>query len=161
MQTRHKLPDDVKQSVISYIRGYDRRLKRYLSMRSDIINSTGCAFAEYTASHEGKQETRRQYFSHGSEVGRPVENKAEKLEALEFQPDVKKMRAVEQAKNTIGADLQSEELREKLKTAIWLNCLAGRQYPYEILDVPTIGRNEFYRRKAEFVYLIAEIEMLI
>ena len=146
------LDDDIKQQALWIVRGYKASLRRYMAARQDVILATPCSFGEYVS--EG--ETRRQYFPHSSEAGRPVENMQQALERLEQCPDARRVAAVDKAKLLIGEDLQDEELRQKLTNAILLNCESGRNYPFEILGVDGLSRMDFYRRRNRFLQTVAE-----
>lgn len=69
--------------------------------------------------------------------------------------EVERMVAVEQALVAVGADIEVDELREQLRTAMMLNIESGRQYPYEKLHLDAVSRSDFYRRKDKFLYDIA------
>ncbi len=146
------LDDDIKQQALWIVRGYKASLRRYMAARQDVILATPCSFGEYVAG----EETRRQYFPHSSEVGRPVENMQQALERLERCPDARRVAAVDKAKLLIGEDLQDEELRRKLTNAILLNCESGRNYPFEILGVDFLGRSNFYERRTDFLAAVAK-----
>ena len=69
--------------------------------------------------------------------------------------EVERMMAVERALMSVGGDIESDELREQLRTAMMLNIESGRQYPYEKLQLDSISRSDFYRRKEKFLEDIA------
>ena len=146
------LDEDIKQQALWIVRGYKASLRRYMAARQDVILATPCSFGEYVSGGE----TRRQYFPHSSEVGRPVENMQQALERLERCPDARRVAAVDKAKLLIGEDLQDKELRRKLTNAILLNCESGRNYPFEILGVDGLSRRDFYRRRNRFLQDVAE-----
>lgn len=146
------LDEDIKQQALWIVRGYKASLRRYMAARQDVILATPCSFGEYVSGGE----TRRQYFPHSSDVGRPVENMQQALERLEHSPDARRVAAVDKAKLLIGNDLQDEELRRKLTNAILLNCESGRNYPFEILGVDGLSRMDFYRRRNRFLQTVAE-----
>lgn len=146
------LDEDIKQQALWIVRGYKASLRRYMAARQDVILATPCSFGEYVSGGE----TRRQYFPHSSDVGRPVENMQQALERLERCPDARRVAAVDKAKLLIGEDLQDEELRRKLTNAILLNCESGRNYPFEILGVDGLSRRDFYRRRNRFLQDVAE-----
>lgn len=146
------LDEDIKQQALWIVRGYKASLRRYMAARQDVILATPCSFGEYVSGGE----TRRQYFSHSSDVGRPVENMQQALERLERCPDARRVAAVDKAKLLIGEDLQDKELRRKLTNAILLNCESGRNYPFEILGVDGLSRRDFYRRRNRFLQDVAE-----
>lgn len=152
-----EFPNDIKQMCLWLVRGYDRMVRNYLKKREDIIYETPCSFATYV----DKGEECHQYFGHSGTVGNPVANKQERLEAIESQSETKRMRAVEQAQLFIGDDVQSEEVRQRLKQGILLNCKSGRNYPFEILNLSEFSQRDFYRRKDRFLTKIAELAGLI
>ena len=149
---KRDLDDDIKQQALWIVRGYKASLRRYMAARQDVILATPCSFGEYVSGGE----TRRQYFPHSSDVGRPVENMQQVLERLERCPDARRVAAVDKAKLLIGEDLQDKELRRKLTNAILLNCESGRNYPFEILGVDGLSRRDFYRRRNRFLQDVAE-----
>lgn len=149
---KRDLDDDIKQQALWIVRGYKASLRRYMAARQDVILATPCSFGEYVSGGE----TRRQYFPHSSDVGRPVENMQQALERLEQSPDARRVAAVDKAKLLIGEDLQDGELRRKLTNAILLNCESGRNYPFEILGVDGLSRRDFYRRRNRFLHDVAE-----
>lgn len=146
------IDEDIKQQALWIVRGYKASLRRYMAARQDVILATPCSFGEYVSGGE----TRRQYFPHSSDVGRPVENMQQVLERLERCPDARRVAAVDKAKLLIGEDLQDKELRRKLTNAILLNCESGRNYPFEILGVDGLSRMDFYRRRNRFLQTVAE-----
>lgn len=147
MSKKPALPYDVRQECLWIVRGYDRRVKAYHEARRQIIDGTAC----------GDGMPRK------PGVGRPAENKAEQLQAIEDWPETQKMRAVEQAKLHIGLDLRSEELRQRLIKGIWLNCKSGRRYPFEYLNLDGTGisKTNFYDRRDLFLGEIAEFLNII
>ena len=145
MSRKPNLPYDVRQECLWIVRGYDRRVKAYHEARREVIDGTAC----------GDGMPRK------PGVGRPAENKAEQLAAIEDWPETQKMRAVEQAKLHIGEDIQSEELRQRLAEGIWLNCQSHRKYPYAILNLPGISERTFRRRKESFLSEIAKFLEII
>ncbi|MEA4813879.1 MAG: hypothetical protein VB112_03085 [Oscillospiraceae bacterium] len=149
MSKRTNLPYDIRQECLWIVRGYDRRVKAYHEARRQVLDSTACRF-------EDDKKGVRVYLPHGSGEGRPAESKAEQLAEIEDWPETRKMRAVKQAKLHIGLDLKNDELRQRLTEGIILNCMSRKQYPYAAMNLPGIGERTFKRRKAEFLYDIAE-----
>lgn len=140
MSRMKALPDDVRQTCIQLVRGYDRRVREYYDRRREIIEGTPNREEGLPTSHN---------------ASRAGENKAMQLLGLEELPETKRMRAVEQAKLQIGLDLP-EVLRGKLVDAIILNCKSGRRYPYEYLDIDGVARTDFYVRRTSFLVDIAK-----
>lgn len=62
---------------------------------------------------------------------------------------------IDDNRHLIGADILSDEIRDIMRRAIWHSTLHAKDYPYEVWNIPTISRNEFYERKRKFIYSIA------
>ena len=156
------LPDDVRQTCIQLVRGYDRRVRDYYDRRREIIEGTSCRH-EVIKDKDKPDDWEKEVWAFtptAHNASRTTEGIAERLLGLEELPETKRMRAVEQSRACIGLDLP-EELRQKLERAIILNCKAGRRYPYEYLDVDGIGRSDFYSRRMLFLVDIAKYLDLI
>lgn len=151
-----KLPWDIKQECLWIVRGYERRVKQYITQRQEVIEAGGANYCTYTHTENGKTEERRAFFPHSSSTGRPVEDKQSQLEAIESYPETLKMRAVEHAKLMIGSDVHNDAARQRLANGIILNCESGRQYPFEYLNLPEFSQRDFYRRKDAFLMEIAK-----
>lgn len=65
------------------------------------------------------------------------------------------IRAIEQNRFIIGADIENDYIRNKLRIAIWESTCNAKEYPYEVWDLPAISRNDFYERKRKFIHDIA------
>ena len=151
------IPDDVRQICIHLVRGYERRVREYYDKRREIIEGSSARFEVIKDKDNPEDWKKAAYFfppsSHSA--SRTGEDKAVQLMNLEADPDTQRMRAVEEARATIGLDLP-EAMRNKLAAAIMLNCKAGKKYRYEILDVDGIGRTDFYARRTRFLIEIAK-----
>ena len=67
------------------------------------------------------------------------------------------VRAVDAAKKEIGADILDERAALALRKAIWMSCLSGFTYSYEVFaEMLPVSRASFYRRKNEFLASIIE-----
>ena len=91
----------------------------------------------------------------GSYISHQTEDKALRLHIISQSPQSKRVQAIDQAKNCIGDDLRNDELVSKLQTAIWESTLNPREFPYEMWDLPSIYRDDFYERKRRFLLHIA------
>lgn len=151
------LPDDVRQTCIQMVRGYDRRVREFYDRRREIIDGSPCRFEVINDKDAPDDWQKSTYFYPPSahNASRTGEDKAIQLMGLEELPETKRMRAVEGARLAIGLDLP-EVMRSKLVDAIMLNCKSGRRYPYEYLDVEGIGRTDFYVRRTRFLMDIAK-----
>jgi len=152
-----KLPWDVKQEVLWIVRGYDRRVKLFKELRSDILNGGGENYVTYKV----KNEERRAYLPGGGSDGRGVERKEEQLAGLEQLPEVRKMRAVEYALGRVGLDITNSELRQKLRDGIMLNCKNRYGSPFEQLGLVGISQKSFYRRRDVFLLDIAKFLQIL
>ena len=150
------IPDDVRQTCIQIVRGYDRRKREYYDRRRDIIEGSTSRFEEIKnkGNPDDWEKSTYCYLPSSHTASRTSEEKAIRLMYLEEHPDTKRMRAVEDALATIGLDLP-EAMRHKLADAIMLNCKSGKKYRYEILDVEGIGRTDFYARRTRFLLELA------
>lgn len=149
--TKAKLPRDIQQQCLWIVRGYDRCRAEYKERRQEILDASGGpAFSTYTVGGE----ERRVYFSGGHTASRTTENRELQLEGLESTLAYRQMRAVEHARDRIGAGLP-EQLREYLRAAIVQNCMDGRKYPFERLYTVGVSRRGFYRYREAFFYDIA------
>lgn len=142
MSRKETMPYEVRQEVLWIVRGYDRRVKAHHEAVRQIIEGSG------SSDNTGMPS--------GSRCSRTVEDKAEKLSAIEAWPETRKMRAVEQAKLHIGADMENEELRQRLVNGIILNCESRHEYPFRYMDLPGVSKSDFYRQKDNFLLEIAE-----
>lgn len=156
------LPDDVRQTCIQIVRGYDRRVREFYNRRRDIIEGVPTRFEviKDKENPEDWQKSAHFYPPSSHSPSKVAEDKAMQLLGLEELADTKRMRAVEAAKESIGLDLP-EPMRRKLVDAVMLNCKSGKKYRYEILDLEGIGRTDFYNRRTMFLYDIAKrLELL-
>lgn len=130
---------------MAYVIGYQRRRKMYEEARDDILNGSKAP--------DGMPRS--------PDFGRPPEDKAARLAALEAWPEVKKMRAVEYAMNRVGYGISNENTVKQLTKAIMLNCKGKHQYARGRLNVPGISEATFARRKARFLEDIAKFSGLL
>lgn len=124
------------------VRDYERRHREYIKLRQSIIEGGGSGWQ--TESYRGNQRA----------ASRTTENRELRLERLENLRWAKEMRAVEHARDRIGAGMP-EEMQKALRDAIKLNCLSGREYPFERLYTIGVSRRGFYRYKEAFFWDIA------
>lgn len=157
-----KLPWDVKQQALWIVRGYDRARREYLKQRREILDAGGGGngttyLAEIGRGADGKPkyEERRAFLPASHNASRTAENIAIQLAALENTQSFRQMRAVEHARDHIGADMP-DGMADALKDAIMLNCQDGRKYRFEYLFLSGISRSGFYRIRDSFFREIAE-----
>ena len=53
--------------------------------------------------------------------------------------------------------IKNQEIRTHLRKALLLNICNRKEYPYERLYVPTVGKREFYRRKQDLLMALADL----
>ena len=141
-QTKYKMPDYIRQAVKWLCRGYEDFL-RWRDQQQDKLFSN-----DYSIS--------------GMPRGGEYHNRQEAIiEEVDAKSRSKLIQAIDYARLQIGQDLENEELIAKLRTAIWESTLDGRTYPYEVWDLPTIYRDDFYERKRKFIYDIAKYMELL
>lgn len=135
---KQRIPRDVTQAALYLVRGQPAREKRYREQKNQI--------AGYDKKTPG---------GNPAWVLPSCEEKKRRMCELDNSRDARTMRAIQQAAYDIGADLPMN-IAGKLREAVLNNCRAGRRWRYELLDVPTISRAEFYRRKREFLRDVAQ-----
>lgn len=158
MQNKYKLPDDVRRTVISIVRGQERRKREYKEAYDNILNSSGAKYVTYNMQNgNAEQEQARAYLpaAKNAKVISDTERKTLALEALENSQDTQTMHIVESALNDIGTDIANKELRKQLSNAVYLNCLS-RKHPYEYFFIPGISRKMFYKYKNHFLFSLAK-----
>lgn len=162
-----KLPWYIRQECLCIVKGYNARVKKYLEARQDIIESSGGAYTRYlhtetiidpkTSKAVEVSEERWSYNGHKSgSVSNPTEDKAFKLAEIENWPETQKMRAVECAKLKIGLDVENKEQRQALTQYIMISCTEGKKYPFRYFNLPEFSKSDFYRRRDDFLYEIAD-----
>lgn len=162
MSRTKMLPDDVRQTCIQLVRGYDRRVRNYYDRRREIIDGSANHYTVIKDKDdpENWKKTSYTYTPSAHSTSRSGEDKALRLLGLEDLPETKRMRVVEQAKLQIGLDLP-EEMRTKLVDAMMLNCKSGKRYPYSCFDLTGIEKTNFYDRRTDFLLSIAKyLEMV-
>jgi len=140
---KSKIPYDVRQECLWIVRGQERREKACNEMRDSIINET---------SQGGRG---------GNLPGKPVEGKAIRLLKLEGLPEFQRMRAVQNAERMIGNDIENDYIKDKLKEGIVSNCKSGKKHYFESLGLDYFSKRDFYRRREEFIYNVANFLNLV
>lgn len=152
MKNKYQIPDDVKRTAISIVRGQQRRKAEYKTAYDDIMNSGGASYETYTYVDERNQKKQaRAFLPHSQTTESVTERKAFALMELNSRQSTKTMNIVDAELANIGEDILNEDLRRKLSNAIYLNCLS-RKYPYEHFDLPGISRKMFFKCKSKFLY---------
>lgn len=79
------------------------------------------------------------------------------LEQQGGSQDKQSVVAVEIALIQAMQGIKNHEVRTHLRKALLLNICNRKQFPYERLYVPTVGKKEFYRRKQDLLMGLADI----
>lgn len=148
--SKPRLPRDIQMQCLWIVRGYERCRREYLARRREILEAGG----EHYTTYKVNGEERRAYLPSSHTASRTTEDKEMQLEGLERTIVFKQMKAVEHARDRVGAGLP-EALADLLREAIMQNCSDGRKYPYERLYIVGISRAGFYRYREAFFYDIA------
>ena len=157
-----QLPDDVKQTCLSLVRGYARRKREYAQKRQECMSRS----SDHVITVRDREDPDNEDKAFGvmlpgsHNASRTTERIAERILALENHPDTFRMRAVEYAQSRIGLDLP-EEQRQLLSKAIFTSCINGREYPFERLYVEGMERSCFYDRRMRFLMDIAKFMDMI
>lgn len=156
MSRPKQLPDDVRKMCIQIVCGYQRRRLEYLLRRSELMANTPDNIVTIRDKEDPDNEDLHEgvYIPSGHNASRTTENIAEQILGLEDLPETKRMRAVEYAAKRIRRDI-AESVRNKLTSAIFLNCQSGKKYPYKVLDIDGFSERGFYRERDKFLVDIA------
>lgn len=128
--------------AIQYVRRCERYRARLAQQREDILHSSPLP-------PDGQPK--------GGRPGDSTSQKAEQLARLEQGHMARVVRAVDAAKKEIGADILDERAALALRKAIWMSCLSGFTYSYEVFaEMLPVSRASFYRRKNEFLASLIE-----
>lgn len=141
MSSKYSLPYDIRMECIAYVRGYPRRVRAYNAAREEVLEASGYAMSG---------------MPHSPGNSRIAERKAERLATIENWPETKKMRAVEYAMDNVGRGIANENVRRKLVWAIMRNCENRDRYPLRIMDGCGFSERTMKRRKAAFLWHVAD-----
>jgi len=148
--SKTKLPRDIQQQCLWIVRGYERNKREYNERRRDIIEGGTRSYTDIKVNGE----ERRVFLPGSHNASRTTEDKQMQLEGLEQTLAYRQMKAVEHARDRVGAGLP-DHIRGHLRKAIMLNCIDGRKHPYEHLYAIGISRSSFYRYREAFFWDIA------
>lgn len=163
IKNKHNIPEDVKRTVISIVRGQERRRQDYANEYDDIMNGSSAPFVEYVETDsKGNLKQARAYLPKGKDNHiSSTESKALALQKLNEKKETLRMKTVDEELNKIGEDIADIKSRRQLSNAIYLNCI-NRSYTYERAALPCfISRKKFYQYRNEFLYRVAkELELI-
>ena len=130
MSNKYSLPYDIRMECIAYVRGYPRRVRAYNAAREEVLEASSFAMSG---------------MPHSPGNSRIAERKAERLATIENWPETKKMR-----------DIANENVRRKLVWVIMRNCENRDRYPLRIMDGCGFSERTMKRRKAAFLWHVAD-----
>lgn len=136
-QTKYKMPNWVRQSVKWMCQGYEEAVQ-WRAEQMDKLNGQDYSLSDMPRG--GEYRNRQEAI----------------IDEIDAKTRGKMIQAIDFALLRIGEDIINTALAKKLRTAIWESTLDGRNYPYEVWDLPTIYRDDFYERKRKFIYDIAK-----
>lgn len=154
MQTKYKMPADVRLSIISIVKGQSRRELEYRQKKSDILQGGGAKYITYE--NPKTHESHRLYLPGSNSNKSVTEIKALALNSLENDAETKRMIAVQQALVETVNDIDDIEQKHKIQSAILNNINDRRRYPYRFLYLPGISKEKFYMYKSKFIYTVAK-----
>ena len=138
-QTKYPMPKHIRDAVVCHCQGYEETREWYDKELQEI---DGVHILQ-----DGQPR--------GTRRPDPTARKALTKVELDSSPRARIMVAIEQARVCIGDDLRNDKLRADLRDAIWESTLQPRAYPYEVWDLPTVYRDDFYERKRKFIFMVA------
>ncbi len=127
--------------VIRYIRKYNQYCKWYDAER-ERIESGSCPFNTETVQH-GVTDI----------IGAAIEA----LERLEDAHKTRVIRAIDNAKYYLCADIDDDAEAKRTRKAVWISCLDNNNYGYAHTgEYLKCSKTEFDRHKRDFVQRIAD-----
>lgn len=87
----------------------------------------------------------------GGSVSDSTVTKAERIEKLYESREYARIRAVESALDASGKDIRGKAERQKLRSALLLNCTDRKTYPFHRLGVDFVSQRDFFRRRDRFL----------
>lgn len=137
-----KLDRDTRVLAIQYVRRYDKYRARLAAEREAILHRS-------PAPPDGQPR--------GNATGDPTVRAAEALDKLDRGHMAQVVRAVDAALLEVGDDIFNECAVAALRKAIWMSCLSGHTYTYEVFaERLPICRRDFYKRKSRFLGRVVE-----
>ena len=138
MKAKYKIDGDTRTLILKYIRKYDEYLLWYQTERDRIIQP----------SHElGNVPPSKNKNPQDSTLRAVVA-----LERLDKNHRVQVIKAIDHAKLNIGLDIPSDTEIVKLRNAVWLSCLNGREYNFDAFaGLISCERRQFYYYKNAFL----------
>lgn len=128
-----KIDNITRVMLLSFIRKYDKYKAEIDYKRAEIMSI-------------GVQDYTDMDMPRGTDVQDGVTKRVEALDRLMKSHKAQIVLAIDQAKTTLPDDL---------KEPIWLSCLNGRRYAYEVFEL-FYSRSSFYLYKKRFLWQIKE-----
>ncbi len=138
MQEKYKIDRDTRTLLLKYIRKYEEYLAWY-RLERERITEPSRVISNLPTGNNGSTSD-------------PTLTAVERLEKLEHNHKTNVIRAIDQAKLFIGVNIPDEKQRLAMQRAIWLSCLNGREYNFEVFaGIVACERRTFYNYKNAFL----------
>lgn len=92
---------------------------------------------------------------HSGKLSDEAYEKTKRLAKLDSLFDAAVIKAVDKARECIGLDIASADERRRVADAVWDSCVDGKGFTFEYRAL-CIGKTNFYERRREFLYTIAQ-----
>ena len=140
MYNKDKIDKATRQIITGYLRNYEA-YKRWRNEKIEKLTFLKAHNIEMVAS-------KYEYSDITGEL-------AAKLEEIEINHKSKVVKAIEKARNEIGASVEMlQEQRETFRLSVWLSCIEPKKYTYEKLYARflfPVSRMDFFRHKNRFL----------
>lgn len=137
----YDLPVPIRNQCIWIVRSYEERMREYKAARKRILDGRG------SPSGLGVKTT--------PSGRRSTEEATALLAAVDQMPAVRQMRAVDAALD-LAAESFPLDMRNKVRSALFLSCQDGKKYPFERLNVPAMSKSSFFRLRRYMLYQLAD-----
>lgn len=154
MQNKYKLPDDVRKTMLSIVRGYNRRQAEIKRREEEICSVSGERYETYTIDGE-----EHRVFTPSGKGGTssPVENQAAALAWYhESDSDYLRNKAIDEALNDLPVKHFTPSESRRIKENIIESCRKGRFYNFNYSGITEIERSRFYQYRNMFLYFLAK-----
>ena len=149
MQNKYKVPQDVRETVIRLVKGYERRKRKIAEREREIIALDGARFETlgservYTPSGKGGTSS-------------PTEIKAMRLAKLHESFDFRCVQAIDEALAALPIRHYPPELAAKIRQTIIISCAIGKKFKFSYSGIVGIEARYFYALRSMFIHTVAK-----
>ncbi len=159
MQNKYKLPDDVRETVIRLVKGYERRKKKISDEENEICSIGGGRY-ESVRNENGDEERVFQPSGKGGK-STPVEHQAEAMIKLHNSFDYRCVKAIDEALDELPLSHFDERVSAKIRQCMIISCVLGKKFKFRYSGIIGIEHDRFYKIRSKFLFLIAKkLELL-